>query len=337
MIRVGVIGLGMMGLTHLQVYAKRTDAKVVAIAERNPGRLSGQSRAAGNIAGLAGGGFDPASVKTYADGMELIRDPEVDLVDICLPTPAHFEHVKAALKRGKHVLVEKPLARTSKDAFRLARLAEKSKRIAMCAMCMRFWPGWTWLKDAIANKTFGNVKAATFRRLSSHPGGPIYSSGELSGGAALDLHIHDTDFIQYCFGPPKAVISRGYSHVTDAIDHIVTQYVYDDVPLVLAEGSWAMAPGFGFSMQYTVNFERGTAIFDLSQNPPLRLVRDGKSEPVSDLPPGMGYEYEIGYLLDCIQQHRRPQIVTLHDAARTIRIVEAEVKSVQTARAVSLR
>ena len=82
------------------------------------------------------------------------------------------------------------------------------------------------------------------------------------GGAILDLHIHDTDFVQHCFGKPKAVFSRGYSRPTNAIDHVLTHYLYDDVPLVTAEGGWAMTPGFGFQMQYTVNFERATAVFD---------------------------------------------------------------------------
>src|SRR5690242_8903515 len=89
MINVGVIGLGMMGLTHLDVYAGSKLAKVVAIADPDPARRTGKSKAAGNVEGQAQGRFDVTSVTGYADGMELIRDPNVHVVDICLPTPLH--------------------------------------------------------------------------------------------------------------------------------------------------------------------------------------------------------------------------------------------------------
>lgn len=101
---------------------------------------------------------------------------------------------------------------------------------------------------------------AQFRRVSNHPGGPFCSNGEACGGAILGLRIHDTDFVQYCFGEPRAVFSRGYAKDTSHIDHVVTQYLYDYIPLVVAEGGWSMQAGFGFSMQYTVNFEQATAV-----------------------------------------------------------------------------
>ena len=166
MINVGVIGLGMMGNTHLDVYAKRPDVKVVAISDLNPDRLSGVVRAGGNIKGQAQGGFDIKSpdVKKYDEGMKLIRDKNVQLVDVCLWTPLHYQYASKALKAGKHVLSEKPMGRTAADAKRLAKAAEAGPGQFMVAQCMRFWPGWTWLKDAVTNNTYGAVKSAHFRR-----------------------------------------------------------------------------------------------------------------------------------------------------------------------------
>src|SRR5215212_6161548 len=137
MINVGVIGLGMMGQTHLDVYAKRPDVRVVAISDRDPDRLSGKTRATGNVEGQAKGAFDLAQAKPYPEGMDLIKDKDVDLVDICLATPLHVEYAIAALKKGKHVLVEKPLARTYRDAMKLVKASQNAKGLAMCAMCMR--------------------------------------------------------------------------------------------------------------------------------------------------------------------------------------------------------
>src|SRR5690606_10470466 len=102
---------------------------IVAISDNNPDRLSGKARAGGNIEGQAAGGLDYSSVKKYTEGMELINDPEIDLVDICLHTPLHLEYALAAIKAGKHVLVEKPLARTSADAKKLAAAAAKTDKV----------------------------------------------------------------------------------------------------------------------------------------------------------------------------------------------------------------
>lgn len=334
-IQVGVVGLGMMGLTHLDAYAKLDGVEVVALADRDTDRLAGKSLAAGNIEGTAEGGFDFDRAKKYTDAAELIADPEIDAVDICLPTPAHVPFGLKTLEAGKHLLIEKPLARNYADAMKLVEAAEASDKIAMPAMCMRFWPGWTWLKKTIDEQTYGKVLGITFRRVASHPHGPFYADGKANGGAALDLHIHDSDFIQHLFGMPKSVMSVGYSSQTDEVDHIVTQYELDGVGLVNAEGSWAMAEGFDFRMQYMVNFEKATASFDSSADDALVLSEDGETKPV-ELIAGMGYDFEIAYFLDCIRNNYKPKTVTMRDAAEAVRLIEAEVQSVRSGGRVTL-
>jgi predicted dehydrogenase len=335
-INVGIIGLGMMGSTHLDVYAKREDVQIYAVSDIIPARLSGEEVAAGNVEGQAQGGADLSRTKRYPEGKLLIADPQVQLVDICLPTPIHMEYAVAALEAGKHVMVEKPLARTHADAMTLADAAAQSTGMSMCGMCMRFWPGWDWLKKAIEENTYGKVLAAHFRRVASHPGGPFYLDGDACGGAVLDLHIHDTDFIQYCFGTPAAVFSRGYAKITGQIDHVVTQYIYDDGPAVSAEGGWAMADGFGFQMQYTVNFEHATAEFSFDGKNNLRLIESGKEPCMLEVGDGMGYEREIDYFLKCIQNNVAPGTVTPAQAAESVRIVEAEAESIASGQIVKL-
>lgn len=338
MVKVGVIGLGSMGTTHLDIYAKHPGAKVVAVSDIDPERLSGKSRAKGNIEGQAQGGFDLAAAAKYDEGMKLIRSANVDLVDICLPTPLHLKFVRAALKAGRHVMVEKPVARTWRDAERLVKeCGEAAARgqMAMPGMCMRFWPGWDWLKGAISDQRYGKVLAARFRRIASHPRAGFYNSGAECGGAILDLHVHDTDFIQWCFGMPVAVTSHGYRRITSEIDHVVTCYDFgDNGPLVTAEGSWAMDKGFPFTMQFTVNFEAATINFDNS-GPSLTVYREGRAEAVP-LAEGMGYEREISYYLDCIGRGQPPTTVTIADAARSVQIIEAEAASIRKQRTVRL-
>ncbi len=336
MIKVGVVGLGMMGTTHLDVYSKHPGVEVFAVADIDPDVLRGRKTAAGNVKGQAAGGFDLAKVRQYDEGLKLIADPDVDLVDICLWTPLHVKYAKAALAAGKHVLCEKPMCRTAREAAALAAAAATAKGYYMTAMCMRFWPGWDWLKTAIAKRTYGKCLAAHFRRVTSPIRKPFYLDGKRCGGAILDLHIHDTDFVQYCFGVPEAVYSRGYSRPTSEPDHVLTHYLYPDVPLVTAEGGWAYADGFGFKMQFTVNFERATAAFDFDGKNNVTLTRPGQPAEKVEVGDTMGYQHEIAYLIECIQKRRRPAIVTPADGVNTMRIVEAERKSVRTGRVVKL-
>lgn len=329
-IKVGVVGLGMMGFTHLDAYAEMADVEVIALADANPKRLSGEERPGGNIKGQSQGGFDFTKVRKYTSAAELIADPDVQVVDICVPTPGHFEWCKAAFAAKKHVLVEKPLARTAADARQIAELAKAAGVLAMPAHCMRFWPGWTWLKEAVDTGRYGKVLAAHFQRCASHPGGPFYKDGAACGGAALDLHIHDADFIHHLFGMPKSVCASGYSSISGEPDHIVAHYSYGEGgPLVTAEGSWAMAPGFPFTMRYQVNFEKATALFDIGAEHPLRLFEPGQEPRAIELPKGMGYAHEIKYFLDCVRAGHAPARVTLAQAAETVRLIEAEVASVK--------
>ena len=87
--------------------------------------------------------------------MELIENPDIDIVDICVGTDLHFTFVEAALSKGKHVLVEKPLARTYDEAKKIIKLAEESNKYVMSAMCLRYWPAWVFLKEAIDSNAYG--------------------------------------------------------------------------------------------------------------------------------------------------------------------------------------
>ena len=330
MTRVGIIGLGFMGRMHISAYARVPDARLVAIADQDAKRAGGDfSGAWGNIAGAVET-LDMTGITGSTDFQGLIHSPDVDVVDICVPTPAHEPLAIAALEAGKHVLCEKPLALDVDSASRIAAAAGRARGYFMPAMCIRFWPQWVWLKGAIDDGRYGAVLAATFRRVASMPPG-WFSDGALSGGGILDLHVHDTDFIFHVFGVPAGVFSRGYRKTSGRTDHVVTQYVYDPGPAVVsAEGSWCMADGFAFAMRYTVNFERATVDFDSSRAPALLVIAGGNSESV-DLA-GDGYQAELAYFLECVRTGRRPSRVTAEDAVTGLRIIAAEQRSVESGR-----
>jgi predicted dehydrogenase len=338
-LKVGVIGLGSMGSTHLDIYSQISEVEVVALADPIKNRLDGSSRAEGNISGQAQGSVAGIEAKKYLDGMDLIDDPDIELVDICVGTNLHFVFVEAALAKGKHVLVEKPLARTYDEAKKIVELALNSSTNIMSAMCLRYWPAWVWLKKVIDNKQYGRCLSLTCKRQTSHPPGTFYSNDDECGGALLDLHVHDTDFINYCFGMPRAVFSQGYKGPSGGIDHVATHYIYDqsqNSPLVTAEGTWTMQEGYGFNMSYTANFEKATACYLLDDEETLRLFRSGHEPEIIRLGEGMGYEFEIRSFVDDILSNKAININLLKQAAESVAIIEAEMVSIKSCSVVTL-
>jgi predicted dehydrogenase len=333
MVRIGIIGLGFMGRMHYGVYEGLPEAQVVAVSDSDPKRAAGDlSEGWGNVGGAETTRLPMERIRGTTDWRELITFNDVDVIDICLPTPAHVEIATAALATGKHVLCEKPLARSSSDARKIAAAAAAAKGFFMPAMCMRFWAEWEWLKRAVAEGHYGKVRSATFRRMSTTPKG-WFRDVKLSGGAMLDLHVHDVDFVYHLFGKPHGVYSRGYSKDTGGIDHVITQYLYDGQPLITTEGAWGMAEGYGFRMQFTVNFERATVEYELGREKPLMLYADGKAEPV-ETPTHNGYLGELSYFLECVKTNTKPERVTADDAVVGLQIIEAEQKSAETGQVV---
>jgi len=339
-VRVGVVGLGFMGLMHLRAYGRIPGAQIVAVADAFKRPVGGViPGVGGNLAAADAFRLDP-DTRFYDNPQALLADPEVELVDLCVPTPLHVPLSLAALAAGKHVVCEKPLARTVAEARKLVRATQTARTWFMPAMCMRFWPGWDWLASVIRRRTYGRVLAAQFRRVSGPPGWSraSYFKGEESGGALLDLHIHDTDFIQYCFGRPRAVFSRGLSRFSGAVDHVVTQYLVEGDAVVSAEGSWIMSGDYPFQMNYTVNFERATAEYDSARGQDaLRLYREGRPAQTVPLPDTDGYVEELRHMIESIRRGRPPQVVTAADALSAVEICAAEERSVRTGKLVVLR
>lgn len=338
--RIGIIGLGFMAVQHIKAYRQVERATIGALCNPSGRRLDGDfSDVAGNVGDQEPIKLDMQNVSTYQSFTEMVNDPNLDIIDICTPTATHIDLAIEALKAGKHVLCEKPLARNTSALLKLKEVAAESPGFFMPAMCLRFWPEWRWLKLKIESGEYGKVLDARFRRVAEPPpwGRQNYFDGQASGGGLFDLHIHDTDFVQYCFGLPKAVFSQGYSKHSGAIDHVITLYETASEAVISAEGSWAMTEGFGFNMAYTVNFEKATVDFDIARSEDsLRVYRPGLDAESITCEGGDGYIGEMDYFLRCIESNTPPSIVTLDDGLGSVRICEAEEKSALEKRRVEL-
>jgi predicted dehydrogenase len=269
---------------------------------------------------VSGGGETDAPITDDIDA--LLADDRIDVVSVCTPTDTHVGIALAALAEGKHVLVEKPVALEAADIERLAAAAAAAGLHCMPGLCMRFWPAWVWLHDRVRDGSLGAVRSAAFVRVGNPPAwsSAFYRDLDRSGGALHDLHVHDVDFLHWCFGVPQAVSSSGDT------THVSSLYHFADGPApVSAEGGWVDAEGFGFRMRYHVQFEAAWAEFDLGASPELRLTRGNETTAI-DADRGSAYEAEVRHFLRVVRGDEAPR-VTLDDAAVAARIIAAEARS----------
>ncbi|MCA9322197.1 MAG: Gfo/Idh/MocA family oxidoreductase [Planctomycetes bacterium] len=321
--RHGVIGVGFMGQVHIeslkQLVAEGVPVQLTAVADPKPERRLGNRDQVGNL-DLGESPellFDPATVLGFASPDELLAHDDIDSVSICTRTNTHVDLAIQALEAGKHVLVEKPVALRSEEVERLQAAQLRSGRVCMPAMCMRFWPGWDWLLDAIRSRRYGKVRSAAFRRLASPPAWSrdFYGDARESGGALFDMHVHDADFIVAAFGAPDDLQSCG------DLNHLSSFYRYAEGPRhVVAEGGWDHSQGFPFRMRYTVIFDEATADFDMGRDPTLLLCRDGEAQPV-ELATETGYVGELRHFLAATRGETALS-VTLGDAWQVIKLLE---------------
>ena len=341
-VKIGLIGFGFMGTTHWGVYKGVKGAKVVALADLDPAKRRGDiSKVVGNI----GGGdnskpIDLAGVTVYDDALKLIREADVDMIDICVPTADHAKLAIAALKAGRHVFCEKPLCRTAAEAKAIVAAAKRAKGFFNVGLCVRAWPEYRAAYEYFKSGKAGKMLTATFKRVSPGVDGNSwrnwYMDGKVSGGALLDLHVHDTDEVNYFFGKPRSVTSVGANVVSrGAIDHVFTSYDFGGGRLVVAEGAWEQAKGATFEMSFTIVCEKATLKLDATGFN-VFLKNGKKVTPKLDVKNGpTGWHQELAYFVDCVRRGVKPvKYQTVDSIADTMKIVFAEEKSVKVKKAV---
>ncbi len=321
MIKVGIVGFGVMGRTHFRAWQAQAGAEVAAVCEANPEVLA-RVAADGNLEQQAGA-IDLDGVALYADCDTMLAEAGLDVVSITLPTHLHPAFTIRALEGGVHVLCEKPMALTTEACDTMIAAATRTGKRLMIAQCIRFWPEYAWARNAIVDGRFGAVLAASFDRLGAAPGwskDSWFSDPAKSGGVTLDLHIHDVDFVQYLFGPPVAIRASGARFANGMLGHIVSECLYNDNKTVTATASWMMSASYGFSMGFRIALEQATLVFASGHTPGLRVYpAEGEVYSPGDLAQGDGYSGEIAHFLALVAGEADP-VVTPEQAKESVRM-----------------
>jgi len=332
MVKVGIIGAGFMGEMHATVYAQFPDVRIAGIAD-----IVGEK--AKNLA---------SKFKTvpFYNPDDILGKEDITIIDICLPTFLHKDYVIKAAKLGKDIICEKPIALTVEDADEMIKVCEENRVRFMVAQVIRFWPEYKFLKEGYDSGKFGKLLTISCRRLSGAPtwGWENWLLNEnRSGGAIIDLHIHDTDFLLYLIGKkPETIYSRAKTST-----HIFSVFKFPEGIIGTAEGGWDFPPNFPFEMSFLAQFEKATVEFNSRNSPTLTVYHlSGKIEKpvfetkkaettgnISDLG---GYFYELRYFIEHVIHNKPFRVVTPTEARDSLYIILKEKESAEKEQEIKL-
>jgi predicted dehydrogenase len=322
MIKTAVVGLGFMGQTHFGCYRNNPAAQLIAVGDINPEKLVSGAKVAGNIG--ANEALDLSDVKTTADIQSLIDDPEIDLIDFCVPTREHARFTIAALEAGKHVLCEKPLAWSTEECDAVIAAQQKSGKSLLIGHCLRFWPQYVKANELIQSGELGEIAYVRFTRAG---GAPTWSDwlmdGSRSGGAVLDMHVHDVDTALWWFGKPTSISTTGL--IQDGLPlKVDATWTYENGPLVHIHGGWDRNSN-NFAMAFEIVGTQASLYWDSSKGEAMQLYKGGEATTI-EVEGTMAYQAEIDYFLECIQNGKAPERITPEGSRDSVEMAREELR-----------
>lgn len=270
MLNVGIAGIGFMGMIHYLAYQKVRGARVRAICDERSERLAGDWRGIKGNFGPAGQMMDLSGISRYLKTEELIADPGIDAIDVCLPPGLHADVAIRALRAGKHVFCEKPIALSTGEADQMVKAARRAGKMLMIGHVLPFFPEFRFAYQTVVSGKYGKLRGARLKRIISDPTWLAdFWNPATTGGPMIDLHIHDAHFIRLLCGMPRTVQSVGSmrGQVAELFD---SQFLFDDSLMVSATSGAIPQQGRPFVHAYEIYLERATLAYDSGG-----LARDG--------------------------------------------------------------
>lgn len=313
MLKIALVGVGGISGAHIPAWEERRDAELVALCDIRAEQMEKYK-----------------NKHCYTDFDEMLKNEEIDILDICLPTYLHAEFAIKAMNMGINVICEKPVSLNAADVARVYSTAKSNNVKFMVAQVLRFWPEYSIIKEIYDTGKYGRLLSGHMGRLGVRPkwswDGWMMDENR-SGLVPFDLHIHDLDFIVYAFGKPKEF--KDYRARSENQDYINSIYEYDGF-FITTEAAWYDAP-YPFAANFRFQFEKALAVFE---NHEMTIYeKDGKIlKPVSQsgedtgdigLPKSNAYSNEINYFADCVLSGAEPDRVKPAELETVISILKA--------------
>ena len=310
---VAVIGTGFWGRNHARIFKELEETELLAVCDINAERAK-------NVA-------KQFSVKAYTNMGKLLKNKDIEAVSNCVWSLNLAKETLKALKAGKHVLVEKPMATNVKQAEKLLETAEEEGLHLSVGFLMRFIPGIQHMKNAIEDKTIGNLVCATAKRVSEWP----ERIGDV--GVVKDTAIHDIDIIRYFFGEePIAVYAKtGSMKYKKFEDYAQIMLTFEGGKSAFIESNW-LTP----YKTRTLVVTGSKAIMKLDYITQELTIEDAKKTIQPRYPWQEPLKLELQHFANCILKKEKP-LITGTDGLKALQIAEAALKSSATGRVVKLR
>lgn len=329
MLKVALLGAGVMGGVHGNGYKSIEGAKLVAVCDLREEK--GTAIASQHNANY------------YKDFDEMMRSEEIDVVDICLPTYLHKEFALKAIEMGKHVFCEKPIALKVEDAEAMVKAASDRGVKFSVGHVVRFFPAYKHAAEVVKSGRIGDVKLIRATRTGAFPSwnwNNWYSNYDLSGGPLLDLIIHDFDWISYNFGEVERVYARSFNGKVEKKEHCLVTLRLKSGAIAHVEGSWAYPDGATFGTTLELIGTEGQLEHDSRKSSPIvKHIPNGNGIKVAlDSPLASSqepYTAEIQEFISSIIENRQP-LVTGEEAVNALKISLAAIEASKNAAPVTL-
>ncbi|MBI5095763.1 MAG: Gfo/Idh/MocA family oxidoreductase [Candidatus Hydrogenedentes bacterium] len=317
--RIGIVGAGHFARAHLSALGRHASrARVVLTARMDASAPWPEAEAIGAV---------------MASAEALLASPDIDTVLICSPSHLHADHAITALRAGKHVFCEKPMALSVDRANAMADAAEENGRILMVGHLTRHAPLYTLVAESLFSGRLGRPLAAHASRVQSAGSDRMWRMDpRMGGGVAFDLLIHDLDLLNWFLGAPLNVSALGHRHALGAFDHISAVYTHTGGVVASAEASFLLRPGARSRAMLRVICERGHIEADtVNAACPILIYEEGKpvEGPPADLADALarGLYSEHEEFLDALDGVK-PARLRLEDAGQA---VLTAVKTIESA------
>lgn len=348
MIRVGIAGIGFMGWMHYLAYRERDDIQVAALCTRSQAKLDGDWTSIHGNFGPPGEQVDTTAMAKYQEVEAMLADPDLDVIDVCLPPHLHKSVCLAALKAGKHVFCEKPLALNAEDCDALVSAAETAGLQLLVGHVLPFMPEFEFLYKAVQQGTYGKLLGGRFERVISDPLWlKDFYDMEKVGGPLIDLHVHDAHLIRLLFGMPTRVTSQGRLR-DDTVEYCNTFFDFDDDSLVVSATSGVLnQQGRPFMHGFEVHFEEATIQFqfagylDQPETNQLKVLVPGEEgkvirPDVGEWDPVKSFSEEISEVVQSVETGKASPLLSGQLARDAVTICQRQTDSVRSRESVSI-
>ena len=309
---VAVIGTGFWGKNHARVYKELESTELVAICDVDSERAKA-------IAGQFG-------VKAYTNSSRMLRNKDIDAVSVCTWSTSLAKEALKALRAGKHVLVEKPMATSVKQAEKLVLTAEQNRLHFTVGFLMRFIPGLCSIREAVKNKKIGDLVCATAKRVSQWP----ERIGDV--GVVKDTAIHDVDVMRFVFDEdPISVYAKvGAMRHKKFEDYALIMLTFAEGKSAFVESNW-LTPYKTRALTVTGS----DAIMRLDYITQELWIEAANENVQPKFPWREPLKAELQHFSDCVLKKEKP-LVTGEDGIKALGIAIAALESSAKNKAIKL-